>query len=239
MSELLKSKGVKALLSGYLISNIGSWFRMLAVMGLLYDITGTTASLGFSIIIRYLPKFLVNIFFIHHISAINKQTLLLSGSLLSCLSVLTLAVTSPLHSVAIIYPLLVLISIGDSLIDPARMSSVRQLSNKQNMGKNTASFTIARELTMLFSASTGGILIRYHIYLDARWHILFHGHSFIRLPAPRLLIWQDKPERSESIAAGIQDVYKKDKSQPVTESLLCASAWIWHCHGWLQRPGVS
>ncbi|WP_428240625.1 MFS transporter [Gynuella sp.] len=159
MSELLKSKGVKALLSGYLISNIGSWFRMLAVMGLLYDITGTTASLGFSIIIRYLPKFLVNIFFIHHISAINKQTLLLSGSLLSCLSVLTLAVTSPLHSVAIIYPLLVLISIGDSLIDPARMSSVRQLSNKQNMGKNTASFTIARELTMLFSASTGGILI--------------------------------------------------------------------------------
>lgn len=156
------NKNFKRLLIGWTFSNLGSWFRTIAVISFIYEMTGSPMAVGISFLLRFFPRVLMTFLSGAIIDQIPKKFILVYANYLAFLFGFTLfaLLSYQFTNLYVFYTLIFLISVADAIYQPARMAAIPELiDNKDYYGKAVAHMRISRELTMVFSTGVGGLLM--------------------------------------------------------------------------------
>lgn len=147
---------------GFAVNKVGSWFRRIAIIGLLYKTTHSASVVGISFIITYAPTLFGGLFSAKFIDKYQKRNLMVCTNLASFLCAMLLFLCINTINLFLIFGLLLLLSVADAIYEPAKISITPEIiSNSNDYSKAVAYLRVTRETTMLLSTAFGGILIAF------------------------------------------------------------------------------
>jgi len=205
--------GVRAnynkLLAGQIVSYFGSWFHLIALISLIYRLTGSSMALGLAFVVKFLPKIVFSLFSGYFVDRMDRRRVMIASDLASFVFTLVIAALVPDIGLTVLYALLFLLNGASSLFDPARMSFIPTLfSDKKQFARATAEFTIARYATMLLATALGGFLVE---MLGVRLIFTFDAVSYLVSALLVLAI------RVEALPVGAATARREEKAAgPVT-----------------------
>lgn len=144
------------------MSNIGSWFRTIAIIAFIYEMTGSALAVGISFIIRFIPRVIMTVISGSFIDQIPKKFVLVYANYAASFIGLVIfgLLSIGINNINVFYFFILLISLADAIYQPARLSAIPEVvEDKDYYGKAAAYMKISRELTMVFSTAIGGLII--------------------------------------------------------------------------------
>ncbi|MCM3707491.1 MULTISPECIES: MFS transporter [Cytobacillus] len=171
-----QEKNYQKLFWAGVINGIGNRFTQVALLALLYHVTGSGVAIGILFAIRMAP-----FFFIAPIGGLladrfSKKAILVTVDLLRVPAVLCLLFVSEPGDLWIVYLSSLLISMGEAIYSPARMSAIPALVKSDRLIYVNAIEQIMMGAVLIIGSSTGGILA---YFLGNHAAFMFNGLTFL------------------------------------------------------------
>lgn len=173
MAVILKNSNFRKLLVAFALNKIGSWFRRIAITGVLFKITHSAAAVGISFIIIYVPAVFGGILLSKYIDKIEKKKLMILANLVGFFFAFMLYLWSYHLTSFIIYTFLIFLSIADATYEPARVAITPEIVTDSASYASAVSYLrVTKESTMLMGTAIGGVLIsliglKYIFFIDS------------------------------------------------------------------------
>jgi MFS family permease len=155
--QLLKeNRDFRLLWIGEIISHMGDWFNLVAVMAMLLKLTGSAEAAGWIIIIRSLP-----FFFLSPIAGVvadrfNRKTILILSDLSRALVVLGFLLVRNPSDVWIIYTVNILEIFFSAFFTPAKSAVIPLITSQEELISANALSSISWSVMLTVGAALGG-----------------------------------------------------------------------------------
>ncbi len=145
---------------GQFISNFGDWFHFVAILMLIYNLTGSNLSFGITIILFFLPSIIFQSFCGYIIDRFNKKSILLLIDIVRFCLIILLLIFYRSFGVYYVCIIIFLKNLVASLYIPTRSAIVPELvSYKKTIGNANSLLSFAYHFTLIFSPAIGGLLL--------------------------------------------------------------------------------
>ncbi|MEG3627412.1 MFS transporter [Streptomyces poriticola] len=187
MFASLKNRNYRLFFLGQVVSNIGTWMQRIAQDWLVLSLTGSSAAVGFTMALQFLPMLLLGLYGGVLVDRLPKRPTLLVTQSAMALSALFLAVLTLTDQVQVWHVYLASLAMGLATVvdNPARQSFVSELVRRDQLQNavslNSANFQSAR----LVGPAVAGLMIT---GMGTGWAFLFNGLSFVAPLAGLLLM---------------------------------------------------
>lgn len=209
------------------LSAFGDWFRTIAAIGLIYEITGKASNLSLLFISSMVPMILISTFCSPLIDKFSRKKIMMITDFLRLFIGLgfVLFVIYNLN-LNYMYILLAINGACSGLYFPARSTIIPELINKNHLTRANSILAISFSSSMLLATGLGGIIanifsVEYIFLIDA-FTFLLSGILilFIKLPLKNNVSAENKV--SIPYFQSIYEGYKIIKNKPIIQS----SLWI-------------
>ncbi|WP_330218377.1 MFS transporter [Sporosarcina globispora] len=140
------------------INGIGNRFTQVALLALLYQVTGSGVAIGLLFAIRMAPFFFIAPIGGMLADRFSKKAILVTVDFLRVPAVLGLLFVKGPEDLWIVYASAFLIAMGEAIYSPARMSSIPALVKSDRLIYVNAIEQIMIGAVLIIGSSTGGIL---------------------------------------------------------------------------------
>jgi len=156
---LRKNRNVRLLWLAQLVSELGDWFYSLAVYNLLLDLTGSKAqSVGLAVVLQVLPHTFIAPATGVINDRISRRTIMIAADVGRFFIVLgMLAVRTP-GIVWLVYPLLLLETIGAAFFEPAHSAVIPNIVHDRDVLDANALSSITWSFCLAAGAALGGLV---------------------------------------------------------------------------------
>jgi len=178
MFSSLRIRNYRLFATGQVVSNTGTWMQRIAQDWLVFSLTGSSAAVGITTALQFLPMLLLGLYGGVIADRFPKRKLLLLTQAAMGLTGLALAVLTLTGHVAVwhVYLMALLLGIVTVVDNPARQAFVAEMVGpgdlRNAVSLNSANFQSAR----LVGPAVAGVLIT---AVGSGWAFLFNGLSFI------------------------------------------------------------
>ncbi|MDO0927183.1 MFS transporter [Streptomyces sp. TG1A-8] len=187
MFSSLKIRNYRLFFIGQVVSNTGTWMQRIAQDWLVLSLTGSSAAVGITTALQFLPMLLFGLYGGVLVDRLPKRPTLLVTQTAMALTGLALAFLTLSGHVQVWHVYLVAFAVGLATVvdNPARQSFVSEMVGPDQLqnavGLNSANFQSAR----LVGPAVGGLLIT---GVGTGWAFLLNGLSFVAPIAGLLLM---------------------------------------------------
>ncbi len=145
---------------GQFISNFGDWFHMLAIMMLLYKLTGSKLSFGLYILLRYFPSIVINSFSGVFIDRFSKKLILIFSDIGRFILISLIILGHKTLGFYWVILLLLISNIITAVYRPTRSSIVPELViSKDDVAYGNSALSFSFHFTLIFGTALGGIVL--------------------------------------------------------------------------------
>ena len=199
LETLRANPGFRYLFGARVVSLLGDWLSMLAVIALLREVRGSdAAALSGFFILKLLPIFLAGPLAGVVADRFNRRTIMLVSDLLRAALVLGL-LAAPLvgRPVVFIYALVLLQVVASGFFEPARAASLPQLVAREHLSAANALGAMAWSAVFAAGAAAGGVITelagwRTALVIDAGTYVM-SALLITRISLPRRERRKDAP----------------------------------------------
>lgn len=190
MFSSLKVRNYRLFFLGQVVSNIGTWMQRIAQDWLVLSLTGSSAAVGITTALQFLPMLLFGLYGGVLVDRLRKRPTLLVTQSAMALTAIALAVLTITGQVQVWHVYVAAFAVGLATVvdNPARQSFVSELvgpGQLQNaVSLNSANFQSAR----LVGPAVAGLMIT---GVGTGWAFLFNGLSFVA-PLTGLLLMRSR-----------------------------------------------
>ena len=196
---------------GRLVTNVGDSIYAVAAMWLVSELGGSTFYTGLAGFLSLIPRF-IQFFSGPIIDRISIRHLLIHTQLIQAFLLLIIPAASYFGQLNVVLVLIIspIISIFNTFIYPAQMSSLPSFVHKKDLTKANSYFTFAGQGIDTFCNAVSGVLIvivgAVSIYLldSVLFIISAILFSFLRIPKHKQQIEQSQPVKKEKISVILQ-----------------------------------
>ncbi|MFF8448036.1 MFS transporter [Streptomyces leeuwenhoekii] len=178
MFSSLKVRNYRLFFLGQVVSNIGTWMQRIAQDWLVLSLTGSSAAVGITTALQFLPMLLFGLYGGVLVDRLRKRPALLVTQTSMALTALFLAVLTLTGHVQVWHVYVAAFAMGLATVvdNPARQSFVSELVGRDQLQNavslNSANFQSAR----LVGPAVAGLMIT---GVGTGWAFLFNGLSFV------------------------------------------------------------
>ncbi|MEU0738259.1 MFS transporter [Streptomyces sp. NPDC006134] len=178
MFASLKVRNYRLFFLGQVVSNIGTWMQRIAQDWLVLSLTGSSAAVGITTALQFLPMLLFGLYGGVLVDRLRKRPTLLVTQTSMALTALFLAVLTLTGHVQVWHVYVAAFAMGLATVvdNPARQSFVSELVGRDQLQNavslNSANFQSAR----LVGPAVAGLMIT---GVGTGWAFLFNGLSFV------------------------------------------------------------
>ncbi len=225
--KLSNNRNFILLLISQNLSAFGDWFRTIAAIGLIYEITGKASSLSLLFISSMLPMIIVSTFFSPLIDKYSRKKIMLITDFLRLfigLSFVLIVIYS--LNLNLLYILLAINGICTGFYLPARSTIIPELVNGNHLTRANSILATCFSASMLLATGTGGVIadtlsVEYIFLIDA-FTFLVSGMLILFIKSPTKKIISTEIKKPTSYFQSINEGFKIIKSKPIIQSGL----WI-------------
>lgn len=225
-ASLFKSRNFILLMTGQNLSAFGDWFRTIAVIGLIYEVTGRASSLSLLFICSTVPMIVVSTLCGPLIDKYSRKKIMIWTDLLRFFIGLgfVFVITLNLH-LSFMYVLLAINGLGSGVFLPARSTIIPEVVNTEQLTRANSILATTFSASMLLATGLGGVIteilpLEVIFLIDAFTFlisgILISGIKITNRSAANL------SKQSQSYFKSIQEGFKIIKRTPIVQSGL----WI-------------
>lgn len=151
----------KKLLTAMGTTYFGSWFNLIAIVSVIYSITGSKMAVGMTFIIKFLPKVLFSFISAAILDRVSSKKVIIISEIVSAFSILGIIVSFKMGMViSIVYIFYFILGGSVSVFEATRISIIpKVVENKEEYSTFISKATIIRYSTMLISTGIGGFLL--------------------------------------------------------------------------------
>ncbi|MDM5227790.1 MFS transporter [Cytobacillus sp. NJ13] len=171
-----QEKNYQKLFWAGVINGIGNRFTQVALLALLYHVTGSGVAIGLLFAIRMAPFFFIAPLGGMLADRFSKKAILVTVDLLRVPAVLGLLFVREAGDLWIVYASALLISMGEAIYSPARMSAIPALVKSDRLIYVNAIEQIMIGAVLIIGSSTGGILA---YFLGNNAAFMINGLTFL------------------------------------------------------------
>lgn len=157
MKPLFSNRGFLAVWSAAFVSGLGDKIAILAFFSLVYDRTGDVASLGLLAAVQVLPAVLIGPAGGVLVDRWDRRRILTASEVFSALVV---AAIPFVPSLAHVYVMAALLSVGRTLAGPARLALIPDVVPVELLNRANALFVISQNLILLLGMAAGGLIVQ-------------------------------------------------------------------------------
>ncbi|WP_327189749.1 MFS transporter [Streptomyces xinghaiensis] len=190
MFSSLRNRNYRLFASGQMVSNTGTWMQRIAQDWLVLTLTGSSAAVGITTALQFLPMLLLGLYGGVIADRLPKRRLLLMTQSAMGLTGLALAALTLSGHVQVwhVYLMALLLGLATVVDNPARQAFVAEMVGPRDLRNavslNSANFQSAR----LVGPAVAGVLIS---AVGSGWAFLANGLSFLAPIAALLLMRRD------------------------------------------------
>tara|TARA_B100001765_G_C19501786_1_gene339866 strand:- start:482 stop:1705 length:1224 start_codon:yes stop_codon:yes gene_type:complete len=164
MLKILRDKTFLLFFMGNIISLIGFGFNLIAVSWLVLEETNSEFALGKIMAVATMPGLLLALIAGIIIDKVNRKWLLVNLDIfrLVIVSIFIYMLTTDGFSLIILYPIAMLMGLGNSLFWPTSQAFVQELVNEKDYFAANALLSASYQVGSLLGAGVGGFVV--HIY---------------------------------------------------------------------------
>lgn len=191
----------------------GSWFNLIAIVSVIYSITGSKMAVGMTFIIKFLPKVLFSFISAAILDRVSSKKVIIISEIVSAFSILGIIVSFKMRmAISIVYIFYFILGGSVSVFEATRISIIpKVVENKEEYSTFISKATIIRYSTMLISTGIGGFL------LEALGETLLLGIDMLSFVISAVIL--------TTITLKVDNISKVD-----SESLISCSTFINEIH---------
>lgn len=157
--ELLSSNGdFRNLFTGQVISQIGDWLNSVALFTLLFDLTGSSQSVAYILILRLLPLFFFGPLAGAVADRYSRKAIMITSDVLRGLLVLGFLLIRRPDQVWMAYALVAAQEALTAFFEPALMASIPNIVSLRGLVSANALSSVSWSATLAIGAALGGIV---------------------------------------------------------------------------------
>ena len=152
------NRNFRRLWMAQIVSEIGDWFYTLAIYSLLIQLTGKASSVALALILQVLPLTFVGPTAGVVNDRVSRKRVMIAADVVRAIIVLSMLLVRTREMVWLIYPLLLLETIGAAFFEPARTSVIPNITDREELVlANTISST-SWSVNLVLGAALGGLM---------------------------------------------------------------------------------
>ncbi|HWP45329.1 MAG TPA: MFS transporter, partial [Blastocatellia bacterium] len=157
--DLVRSnQDFRRLWMGQAISELGDWFNSVALFTLLLNLTGTSEAVGYILIIKLLPTFLIGPLAGVAADRFNRKMIMIGADLARGLMALGFLFIDRPEQVWLVYVITALQMVGTSFFEPARSAAIPRIVSRDQLISANALSGATWSATLALGAALGGIV---------------------------------------------------------------------------------
>ncbi|MBA3913412.1 MAG: MFS transporter [Acidobacteriales bacterium] len=139
-----------------IVSEIGDWFYTLSIYSLLLQFTGRASSVALALVLQVLPQ----TFMVAPSGVVNdrirRKQVMIAADLARMLIVLCMLLVRSRETVWLVYPLLLLETVGASFFEPARNSVIPNITTREDVVLANTLASATWSVNLVLGATLGG-----------------------------------------------------------------------------------
>jgi MFS family permease len=174
---LRANRNFRLLWMAQIVSELGDWFYSLAVFNLLLDLTGGKAqAVGLAVVLQVLPHTLIAPATGVLNDRISRRAIMIAADVARCFIVLGMLLVRTPGMVWLVYPLLLLETVGAAFFEPAHTSVIPNIVPDDQVLAANALASVTWSFNLAIGSSLGGVLA---VLLGRDAVFLLNGLSFL------------------------------------------------------------
>ena len=153
-----KNRDFRNLLIGRVISQTGDWFNSVALFTLLLNLTGSSESVGYILILKLLPHFFLGPIAGVIADRFNRKTIMIATDLLRGASVFCFLFIQSPEQVWIAYAIVAFQVVMTTLFEPAESAAVPTIVSRNELLSANALSGATWSVTLALGAGLGGVV---------------------------------------------------------------------------------
>jgi predicted MFS family arabinose efflux permease len=174
---LRANRNFRLLWLAQIVSELGDWFYSLAVYNLLLDLTGGKAqAVGLAVVLQVLPHTLIAPATGVLNDRISRRGIMVAADVARCLIVLGMLLVRTPGMVWLVYPLLLLETVGAAFFEPAHSAVIPNIVPEEQVLAANALASTTWSFNLAIGSSLGGLLA---VLLGRNAVFILNGLSFL------------------------------------------------------------
>jgi MFS family permease len=166
----------RRLWSAQIVSEIGDWFYTLAIYNLLLQLTGRASSVGLALLLQVLPQTFIGPVAGVVNDRISRKRVMITADLLRMVIVLSMLFVRSQSMVWLVYPLLLLETLGAAFFEPARSSVIPNITGREDLVLANTLSSATWSMNLVLGATIGGVVAA---FLGRDAVFVLNGLSFL------------------------------------------------------------
>jgi MFS family permease len=155
---LRRNRDFRRLWTGQIISESGDWFNSVALFTLMLNLTGSSEAVGYILIIKLVPTFLVGPVAGVVADRFNRKMIMIIADVARGLVVLGFLFIDSPEQVWMVYAITALQVVMASFFDPARSAAIPGIVTRDQLISANALSSVTWSATLAFGALLGGVV---------------------------------------------------------------------------------
>ncbi len=152
------NRNFRRLWMAQIVSEIGDWFYTLAIYSLLIQLTGRASSVALALILQVLPLTFIGPTAGVVNDRVSRKRVMIAADVVRAVIVLSMLLVRTRSMVWLVYPLLLMETLGAAFFEPARTSVIPNITEREDLVlANTISST-TWSINLVLGAALGGIV---------------------------------------------------------------------------------
>jgi MFS family permease len=221
-----RNRNFRLLWSGQIVSQLGDWFNLVALYGLLFELTGSATAVALMMVVQMLPQALVSPSAGVIVDRFDRRRILIAADLVRGVVILGLLFVRSPSTVWIAYAVVGVVVAAQGFFEPARSALLPSLVERKDLVAANAIATGTWSAMLAIGASLGGGVA---VLFGREAAFLLNSLSFFVSAAFlfRMRVPARAPGRSEDAGwRGLVEGFRYMRAhKPVTVIALVKSGW--------------
>lgn len=152
------NRNLRRLWLAQIVSEIGDWFYSLAIYTLLLQLTGRASSVALALVLQVLPQTFIGPAAGVVNDRLRRKQVMIAADLARMVVVLAMLLVRSPSQVWMVYPLLVLETIGAAFFEPARNAVIPNITTRENLVLANTLGSTTWSLNLVMGAAVGGLV---------------------------------------------------------------------------------
>ncbi|MGV3488005.1 MAG: MFS transporter [Tuberibacillus sp.] len=157
-------KNKRHYLTGSAISNFGDGCQQIAMMWMIYHLTGSAVSIGMMIAIYYLPSIIMTPFLSVFVDQRDSKKLTIYTDMIRFLliGIVTLFIVAGVKSAMLLYLMQMILAVGYTLYKPASQSFIKESFNNKDIAFVVSQSSSFNQIATIVGSGVAGFLVAYY-----------------------------------------------------------------------------
>jgi hypothetical protein len=151
-----RNRNFRLLWSGQIVSQLGDWFNLVALYGLLFELTGSATAVASMMVVQMLPQALVSPSAGVIVDRFDRRRIMIAADLVRGVVILGLLLVRSASTVWIAYLVVGVVVAAQGFFEPARSALLPSLVDREDLVAANASSTGTWSAMLAIGASLGG-----------------------------------------------------------------------------------